>query len=263
MTPDIEIALSAARAGANIVRDAFGSHAGASYKGAVDPVTLTDEAAEAAILSVLRSEAGADSVLSEEGGGSSNSNGRQWIVDPLDGTVNFIHGLPHVAVSVALWDGDTPLVGVIIDVIRDEEFAAVRGSGATLNGLQIRCSTVSDPDRALIATGFPYDRQEYAKAYTPSVEAVLERFQGIRRIGSAALDICWVACGRFEGYWEYGLAPWDSAAGVVIAAEAGATVTRTNGSVFSLTARDILVANTGVHTSLVETLAPHFPDHLR
>ncbi|MDH3540721.1 MAG: inositol monophosphatase, partial [Acidimicrobiia bacterium] len=170
---DVAVALEAARTGAAIIAGAFGKIQTAEFKGVVDPVTAVDHESERAILEVLGALRPDDSILAEEGGGSRDLAGRHWIVDPLDGTVNFLHGIPQVSVAVGLYEDGQPRVGVVIDAIRGEEFVAERGSGASLNGSPIRVS-----DRALgdgvIATGFPYDRRDRGAAYAAIVGTVVE-----------------------------------------------------------------------------------------
>jgi myo-inositol-1(or 4)-monophosphatase len=221
---DLAVALEAARAGATIVGGAFGKAQTAVFKGVVDPVTAIDHESERAILEVLATLRPDDSVLAEEGGGSRDLEGRHWIVDPLDGTVNFLHGIPQVSVAVGLYVDGRPRVGVVVDPIRGEEFVAQHGAGASRNGEPIAVS-----DRALgdgvLATGFPYDRRDRGAAYAAIVGTVLEHVRGIRRFGSAALDLAWVACGRLDGYWEFGLGPWDIGAAMVLVHEAGGIVT--------------------------------------
>ncbi len=258
---DLELALAAAAKGAAIVRNGFGSHKITEQKGRLDPVTEIDHASEQAIVSLLTEHRPDDGLLGEEGS-SRESTGRRWIIDPLDGTVNFIHGIPQVAVSVALYDGDDPLVGVVHDVIHDEIFAAAAGQGATLNGEPIGVSTTTEMHRAVVVTGFPYDHDKYAAAYARAVGAVLERVNGIRRLGSAALDFCWVGCGRFDGYWEYNLGPWDGAAGVLIAQEAGATITDGRGGRYTLASPHFVAANPALHAGLQEIVEPVLPEHL-
>lgn len=222
---DLAVGLEAARAGAAVVRSAFGSAVEARFKGVVDPVTETDHAAERAILGVLAGRRPADAVLAEEGGGSRNLSGRHWIVDPLDGTVNFLHGIPQVGVSVALYEDGQPQVAVIIDAIRGDEFTATSTGPARLNETSLSVTPTEALTNAVIATGFPYDRQEQGHRYAKIVGAVLEHCRGVRRMGSAALDLAWVAAGRFDGYWEFGLAPWDIAAGMLLIRRAGGAVT--------------------------------------
>lgn len=263
MSTDLAIALEAAHTAAALVAQKIGESFEVGFKGAVDPVTDVDHAAEALILSVLGSRRPGDGVLAEESGGVGWDEGRVWICDPIDGTVNFLHGVPHVSVSVALWEDGSPLVGVVVDPCRGETFAAVAGAGATLNGSPIRVSETTEPIRGLIVTGFPYDRHTRAGSYLRPVEAVLERFQGIRRTGSAALDLCWTASGRFDGYWEYHLKPWDAAAGALIVEEAGGLLTNLDGEPHDLGATTFVAGNPTIHQVLLETITPHLPEHLR
>ena len=258
---DLDIAREAARTGARIVAQAFATGVTASYKSRHDPVTEVDRASEAAVTGVIRERCPNDGILAEEGTGDART-GRRWIIDPLDGTVNFIHGIPQVSVSVALWEDDRPLLGVVLDPLRDEEFAAATGKGATLNGTPITISPTEDLGRAVVATGFPYDHSAHAAAYVASVQVMLERVNGIRRLGSAALDLAWLAAGRYDAYWEMQVAPWDMAAGAVIVAEAGGKVTGVDGSRRLPESGPILASNGHLHADLVALLSPHIPDHL-
>ncbi len=250
MFSDRELAHECARRAAPLIVEGFESDRSVDYKGSVDPVTAVDRAAEHVIRSLLADHRPADSILGEEEGGTGWSTGRVWIVDPLDGTVNFVHRLPLVAVSVALWEDGSPVVGVVHDVFRNETFAAESGVGATLNGRPIGPSRVADPAAALIATGFPYDRQLRAAELATVLGRVLSRVQGIRRLGSAALDLCYVACGRFDGYWEEGLQPWDAAAATLVVTEAGGRVTDVTGAGHQLDSATILATNGLVHEQL-------------
>ena len=261
---DLDVAVEAAAAGAAVVMSGFGAAPGLRFKGDTDPVTEVDEAAEAAVLEVLAAARPADRVLSEErGGGPAHGPGRVWIVDPLDGTVNFVHGIPQVSVSVALWDDRAPRVGVVHDAIHGEVFTAVAGGGAALDGAPMAVTAEGRLDRALVGTGFPYDRREHAAGYAHTVGAVLARAQGVRRMGSAALDFAWVAAGRLGGYWEYGLKPWDSAAGVLLVTEAGGVVTGLDGEAFRLDSPGVVAAAPGLHRALLTVVAANLPDHLR
>ena len=259
---DLDIAVAAARAGGAIVRDGFDRGVTPQYKRQFDPVTETDHSSEAVVLSVIAEHRANDAVLAEESGGTI-PDGRLWIVDPLDGTVNFVHGIPQIAVSVALWDGDRPLVGVIYDPLRDECFTAAAGQGAYLNQRPLSVSPVENLDRSVIATGFPYDHGDYADEYSLVVGAVLASVNGIRRFGSAALDLAWVAAGRYEAYWELGLAPWDQAAGILIVREAGGRVTDLDGTNSVPTTPLVLASNGLVHDGLQRVIEPLLPDRLR
>jgi myo-inositol-1(or 4)-monophosphatase len=259
---DLDVAIAAARAGGAVLLEGFGRAIDADYKGRFDPVTEIDRAAERAIVQLVARERPDDAIVAEESGGD-EYGGRHWLIDPLDGTVNFIHGIPHISVSVALWEGSRAVVGVVFDPLRDELFTAAAGIGAQLNGAAIGVTATDSLERAVVATGFPYDHGDHAAAYAGVLAAVLEQVNGIRRFGSAALDLAWVAAGRYDGYWELGVAPWDQAAGIVLVREAGGLVTDPFGSP-SVPATQMVLASNGVlHGPLVDIVSPRVPEHLR
>lgn len=258
---DFELALAAAAAGADIVRTGFGRPTTTTLKAKFNPVTDVDKAAETAIVDLISTHRPEDGILAEEGSARA-STGRRWLIDPLDGTVNFVHGIPHLAVSVALYDGDVPLVGVVHDPLRAEVFAAERGGGATLNGTPISVSDTSTLDHAVTATGFPYDHDRFAEAYGAVVTVVLGQVNGIRRFGSAALDLAWVAAGRLDSYWEYSLGPWDMAAGILIAGEAGGVVSDIHGGRITPQSPHILAANATLHGLIRRIVEPILPEHV-
>ena len=264
---DVWVAVRAARSGSDIVQAGFFEPLYTELKGPVDPVTQVDRDSEDAIRAVLATHFPEDAILGEEGGGGDWRSGRVWIVDPLDGTVNYVHRVPQVAVSVALWGDGKPLVGVIIDVARNDEFVAVADEGATLNGSHIHVSDTSRLDDCLVVTGFPYDRREHAGSYLEVVEAVMLRTGGMRRLGAAALDLAWLACGRFDAYWEHGgtagIKPWDVAAGLLLVTEAGGTLTDETGATNQLEGRAFVASNARVHDELREIVAETMPEHLR
>ncbi|MGB7860034.1 MAG: inositol monophosphatase family protein [Acidimicrobiia bacterium] len=264
---DVWVALRAARSGADIVQAGFFEPLDTELKSTVDPVTQVDRDAEVAIRSVIISHFPNDSILGEEGGGGDWREGRVWIIDPLDGTVNYVHRIPQVAVSVALWDNHRPLVGVIVDVARNDEFVAVEGEGATMNSEPIRVSDTSNLGDALVVTGFPYDRQEYAADYLKVVEEVMTRSQGTRRLGAAALDLAWLASGRFDAYWEHGgaagIKPWDIAAGMLLVTEAGGSFTDESGQADVLEGRAFVGSNGKLHEEFRGIVSATMPDHLR
>ena len=252
---DLELAVAAARQAAARLREAWGNASEVEFKGEVDPVTEVDRRVEAEIRRMLISHRPSDGIVGEEKGGHLPERGRVWIIDPLDGTVNFIHGLAPVSVSVALWEDGAPMVGVVIEAIHGEEFTAVRGEGARLGARPISVSSHALLSQALVATGFPYDRRARAYEYAALVGAVLAECQGVRRRGSAALDLCYVADGRFDAYWEQGLAVWDMAAGILIVDEAGGKVTGLDGGKVPLDGSLVIATNGAVHGRFGKVLA--------
>ncbi|MCP4304862.1 MAG: inositol monophosphatase [bacterium] len=258
---DLELAIAAAAQGAEIVRNGFGSHRVVEQKGRLDPVTEVDRASEEAIVDLLTTHRPDDGLLGEEGS-SRKSAGRRWIIDPLDGTVNFVHGIPNVGVSVALYDGNTPLVGVVHDPLRDEVFAASAGGGTTCNGEPIKVSAVAELHKSVMVTGFPYDHDKHGASYATVLGTVLEQVNGIRRSGSAALDFGWLAAGRFDGYWEFSLGAWDMAAGVLLVTEAGGLVTDAQGRTAIPGVRHLVAANPYLHEKLRRIVEPIIPEHI-
>jgi myo-inositol-1(or 4)-monophosphatase len=224
------------------------------YKGDADLVTAADRKSEALIRERIRESWPEHDVLGEEGGFNDTGSEYRWYVDPLDGTTNFAHGFPVFAVSMALehrgGDEGTRIAGVVYDPTRDELFAAEKGKGAQLNGKAIQVSKITRLQECLVATGFP----SHKRHKNPNIffyHQITLRTHGVRRAGSAALDLCNVACGRFDGFWEFNLNPWDTAAGVLIIEEAGGKVSRFDGSAFELNSRETLASNGLVHDALV------------
>ena len=260
---DRSVAIDAALAGADVVRAAFGRPVTEELKGAVDPVSKVDLAAEAAVLGVLRRHRPNDDILAEESGGSWIASGRRWIVDPLDGTVNFLHAIPHVGVSVALWDGDAPVACATIDVLRDEVFSAAAGAGAELNGSTVRVSDRERLSDCVVGTGFPYDRDVHGAAYAETVGAVLPHVRGVRRLGAAVLDFAWVACGRLDGFWEFHLSPWDVAAGLLLVHEAGGHSADVFSSPASVDSSAFILSNAALETSFIDLVREAVPEHVR
>ena len=264
---DVWVAVRAARAGADIVQTGFFNPLETEMKGSVDPVTQVDQDSERAIRSVIVSHFPDDGILGEEEGGEDWRRGRVWIIDPLDGTVNYVNRIPQVAISVALWEDGKPLVGVVIDAARNEEFVAANGKGASVDGKEIRVSETSRLEDSVLVTGFPYDRREHAASYLSVLEEVMTRSRGTRRMGAAALDLAWVACGRFDAYWEHGgphgVKPWDVAAGSLLVTEAGGTFSNESGETGDLEARAHIASNGKVHEDLREIVLRKMPGHLR
>jgi myo-inositol-1(or 4)-monophosphatase len=198
-------------------------------------VSDADRVAEAAIAELIHRERPDDGLLGEEGAAAHGSSGRRWVVDPLDGTTNYLYRFPVWAVSVAVEDADGALAGVVLDPVRDELFAAERGSGTTLDGVPVRVRDGTPLERSLVATGFSYDAERRAEQ-ARVLQLVLPRVRDVRRAGAAAIDLAWVAAGRLDGYYERGLKPWDWAAGRLLVAEAGGAVAELDGDVASLAA---------------------------
>ncbi|HEY0319586.1 MAG TPA: inositol monophosphatase family protein [Pyrinomonadaceae bacterium] len=226
-------------------------------KGVIDLVTEADLAAERFIIERIQTHYPRHGILAEESGVTDSierASEFKWIVDPLDGTTNYAHGYPCFCVSIALERAGQIIIGVIYDPLRDEMFAAERGEGATLNGRLIRVSEVESLSRAMVCTGFPYDvrdRGDFARHFA----SFIMNAQAIRRDGSAALDLAYVACGRFDGFFEEGLRPWDVAAGVLLIEEAGGRVSHFNGQPFDHYTPPILVSNGLIHEEMMHVLA--------
>jgi myo-inositol-1(or 4)-monophosphatase len=228
------------------------------HKGAVDIVTETDRMVEAAVLARLTSAFPDHLMVAEESASETlvrpPHDRYVWFLDPLDGTTNFAHAYPQFAVSLALGRGSELLFAIVHDPVRAETFVAERGRGATLNGEPIGVSATRDLNDALLATGFPYDRREHIDFYLGFFADMVRRTQGIRRNGSAALDLCYVACGRLDGFWEWKLRPWDTAAGVLIVEESRGTVSDFRGDPIDLFGQQTLASNGHVHRAMVEVL---------
>jgi myo-inositol-1(or 4)-monophosphatase len=242
------------------LRAAWRSSKRIQYKGPIDLVTETDREVEALVVAQLRDAFPDHLIVAEEASANQHlqppaADQYVWYLDPLDGTTNFAHEFPQFAVSLALARGPTLLFGIVCDPVRDETFAARRGAGATLNGEPIVVSKVLDLDQALLATGFPYDRRARVDFYLTFLADFIRRAVDVRRAGSAALDLCYVACGRFDGFWEWKLHPWDTAAGTLIVREAGGTVSDLRGGPFDLYGDQTLASNGLVHAAMVAVLA--------
>jgi myo-inositol-1(or 4)-monophosphatase len=252
----LDTAWDAARAAGILILDNWQRSKQIDYKGAIDLVTSVDRASERIIVNILQRNFPGHGILAEEETDRRGSQSRDlWIIDPLDGTTNFAHCYPQFCVSIALqYDGEI-LLGLVYDPIRDECFRTVQGQGATLNQAPIRSSEISELDKSLLATGFPYDRRENADFYLTLFKAFLTRSQGIRRNGSAALDLCYVACGRLDGFWELKLKPWDTAAGALIVKEAGGKLSDFAGKSFSIGGNETMASNGLIHDEMVRIMA--------
>jgi myo-inositol-1(or 4)-monophosphatase len=257
----LDIATEAAMAAGTILQSYWGHLEVVEEKGRPgDLVTAADKAAEVAIIEVLQRHVPEHSILAEESGQlGDNESEYLWAIDPLDGTTNYAHQYPIAAVSVGLLISGIPQVGAIYNPFRNELFRAARGLGATRNRQPIQVSQTSDLSKSLLVTGFAYDRRETSDTNYPEFCHLTHLTQGVRRSGSAALDLCDIACGRLDGYWERGLSPWDMVAGVVLVEEAGGKVTAYDGNPLKIRSGRILATNGRIHEQMsTELLCPRF-----
>lgn len=254
----LNFAINVAREAGGVLVDKLGRALQVSNKGAIDLVTEADLAAEKLIIERIRSHYPRHAVLAEESGASEDNTGNsagewKWIIDPLDGTTNYAHGYPCFCVSIGVERGGKLELGVVYDPMRNEMFAAERGQGATLNERPMRVSGIEELSRAMLCTGFPYDvreRSDFARDFSNFTMHA----QAVRRDGSAALDLAYVACGRFDGFWEDGLKPWDIAAGVLLIEEAGGSVTDFQGAPLDIYSPRVLASNGLVHRSMIQVI---------
>ena len=268
MHPTLNIAIKAARRAGHVI-----SRAGrdldqikVSTKQQSDFVTEVDRAAEAEIIDTIREVYPGHAILAEESGalaGSDEASEYQWIIDPLDGTTNFIHGFPQYAISIGVAHKGVMTHAVVFDPNRNELFTATKGTGAFLNDKRIRVSKRAKLDEALIGTGFPYRMFDHIETYLAIFRELSKRTAGMRRPGAASLDLAYVACGRLDGFWELGLSPWDMAAGSLLITEAGGLVGDFSGESDFMNTGNILGGTPKVFSQLVQTIAPHLTAKLR
>ena len=253
----LNFAIQMAQDAGRVLADRLGRALQITHKGTIDLVTEADLAAERLIVERVQTHFPRHSVLAEEMGASEGEAGGathwKWIIDPLDGTTNYAHGYPCFCVSIALERDGEVVLGVVHDPTRDETFAAERGEGATLNGRRIRVSETSELNRSLLCTGFPYDVRERSD-FIRHFQRFIMQAQAVRRDGSAALDLAYVAAGRFDGFFEEGLRPWDVAAGVLLVEEAGGRVTHYDGAQFSIYRPLIAATNGLIHDPVLRIL---------
>ncbi|MCF1426895.1 MAG: inositol-1-monophosphatase [Shewanella sp.] len=266
MHPMLTIAVRAARAAGQTIMRAYTDfdRVEVTTKGINDYVTSVDKEAEAAIVYQIRKSYPDHTIVAEESGENPGTNKDHiWIVDPLDGTTNFVKGIPHFAVSIALQHKGKTEVAVVFDPVRNELFSAVRGRGAKMNDFRLRVSNSTDMNTSVIATGFPFKARQHTETYMNILAEVFGQCGDLRRAGSAALDLAYVAAGRLEGYFEIGLKPWDIAAGDLICREAGGTVTDFTGGHGYLLSGNIIAGNPKTTMGLVKTVRPMLSDALK
>lgn len=250
----IQVAADAAQAAGKYILKKIGNFGKISYKGSINLVTDVDKKSEEIIISRVRKEFPGHGILAEERGSENRGNRYKWIIDPLDGTTNYAHGFPFFCVSVGLEKNDEVIAGVVYDPVREELFSAEKGRGAYINKKCIRVSKIADLSRALLVTGFAYNIKEAKYTNIENFRNFLLASQAVRRTGSAAIDLCYVACGRFDGFWEVGLHPWDTAAASLIAEEAGAKITDFKGKPYSIYDKQILASNGKIHDQMLKVL---------
>lgn len=248
------IGLEAARKSGEILMHWFGNLPEIKKKGVIDLVTKADIESEKAIKEIISGKFPHHLILAEESGLSGEQGDGKWIIDPLDGTTNYSHGLGLFSTSIAFESEGEIVFGVVFNPVTDECFCAEKNMGATLNGTAVHVSDIQSVSDSLLVTGFPYNLHEIFPELSARFTNCLKSAQGVRRLGSAALDLCYMACGRFDGFWEQNLKPWDTAAGFLIAKEAGALVTDFSGMPFSPYRNEILATNGNIHQEMLELL---------
>ena len=249
-----QVGVAAAYHGAAVLQKHFGHLSVIHKKSAIDLVTEADTQSEAAILQTLKSHFPSHTIVAEESGVNEGVADAKWIIDPLDGTTNFAHNLGMYAVSIAFALHGKLVLGIVLSPTTQELFTASADNGAYLNGHPIQVSSITTLDESLLVTGFPYNLKACLPDLMQRFENILTAGQGMRRLGSAALDLCYVACGRFEGFWEQNLKPWDTAAGVLIAQEAGAVITDFDNQPFDVDKKEILATNGHIHQEMLSLL---------
>ena len=254
MSEQLAAAISAALAAGALLRQEYGHPHQIEHKGPIDLVTEVDRRSQALVVGMLTSAFPAYGVLGEEGMDMPASQDTRWVIDPLDGTANFTHQYPLFAVSIALQKGRRMELGVVYNPLLDELFTAERGTGAQLNGCPIQVSTCHELGNALVGSGFPYDIWTNAVDNLEEWGLMAKRTQNLHSDGSATLDLCHVACGRLDAFWELDLDPWDMAAGTLIVQEAGGSVTHLDGEPFVLGGRSVLASNGLLHNAILDVV---------
>ena len=249
-----KIAIQSALKGGEILQRCSGKVRNIDYKGVVNLVTEADRLSENAIIQIIQKNFPEHNILTEESKGYEKKSDYKWIIDPLDGTTNYAHGFPVYCISIALEKEGEIILGVVYNPVLKELFVAEKNKGAFLNDKRIYISKTRDLSKSLLATGFPYDIRESKVNNLGHFKNFALTSQAIRRAGSAALDLCYLAKGIFDGFWELKLSPWDTAAGILIVKEAGGKVTNFSGEKFSIYAKDILATNGKIHNQMIQVL---------
>ncbi|GAB4455365.1 MAG: inositol monophosphatase family protein [Anaerolineales bacterium] len=255
MQPTLDYLETLARRAGEILREGYNKEHKVDYKGVIDLVTEVDHQSEAFLLEEVRRDFPSHRIFSEERGMIQGNNDHIWYIDPLDGTVNYAHQVPIFSVSIAYAFNGTVSLGAVFDPMRGEMFLAERGKGAWLNGRLLKVSAVTELQKSLLVTGFPYDAWNTEQDNFANFVKFAKMTQGVRRLGSAALDLCYVAAGRFDGFWELALKPWDVAAGGLICEEAGGKVTNVRGEADYISPpQSVVAAAPGIHAKMLDVL---------
>lgn len=249
------IGIAAAHKGGGVLMAHFGKISKIDKKGAIDLVTEADTESESAIIDTIKNVFTDHAILAEESGLSTGDADHQWIIDPLDGTTNFAHQIGLFSISIAFALKGETVFGLVLNPLTGELFTAIKGRGASLNGKQIAVSKVMTVSESFLVTGFPYNLRDHFDPLMTRFSKCLKASQGVRRLGSAAIDLCFIACGRFDGFWEQNLKPWDTAAGELIAREAGAIVTDFSNKPFTIYKKEIIATNGKIHKEMLSLLA--------
>ncbi|MEA1881461.1 MAG: inositol monophosphatase family protein [Candidatus Marinimicrobia bacterium] len=250
------VAKSAARDAGNIILSALDQPRNPDYKGRTDLVTQTDRRSEDVIIKCIRDKFPEHSILAEESGAHDSSSEYEWLIDPLDGTTNFVHGYPSFAVSIACLINGVPEIAVVLELPSNRLFTATAGRGAFVDNIQIRVSSNAQLETSLLVTGFGYDHGAKWEANMDLFKSFTHLTQGVRRLGAASVDLCHLACGMVDGFWEFDLKPWDTAAGILIVTEAGGTVTQMDGNEFNIYKKHILATNGKIHEAMLAHTKP-------
>lgn len=252
----LSCAVDAAQAAGNHILDALDQPRMVAHKGRTDLVTETDKLSERTIIQHISNAFPSHSILAEESGSREQKSEFLWVIDPLDGTTNFVHGYPSFGVSIACLYREEPVVGVVLELPANHCYTAIKGQGALRDGHPIHVSDTTDLSQSLLVTGFGYEHDEKWHANMDLFKALTDITQGVRRLGAASIDLCHVAAGLVDGFWEFDLHPWDTAAGILIVKEAGGVVTKMDGQGFSIHDQQILASNGLIHDAMMQFTAP-------
>jgi myo-inositol-1(or 4)-monophosphatase len=251
---EMETACYAALEAGRIIKGFYGNLEEIRKKGERDLVTEADLMSEKSVIAAITKDFPDDMIIAEEGGEQGRKSDRKWIIDPLDGTTNFAHSFPFFAVSIGFMVNDKVVAGVVYNPVMDEFFEAEKGKGAFLNKKPIKVSSTGNLKDALVATGFPYDIDKKSDVIIGRLKRIIVEVQGLRRPGAASIDLCYVANGRLDGFWEQDLKPWDTAAGSIILTEAGGEITDYQGNMYHPQVNTIIATNRHIHNGLLELL---------